>query len=77
MAEKTHRKRKWTEEEVRQWYRDTGAVVYDNPADGNLFVKKNRNTGAAVNWGNPWAYLLHLLPAAVAAALYFLCRGGT
>lgn len=33
-------KRKWTAEEVQQWYRDTGAVTYANPEDWNIVVKK-------------------------------------
>ena len=76
MAEKTPRKRKWTGEEVRQWYEATGASTYHNREDRNLFVKNRSNTGADVNWGNPWAYVLVTGLAALAAALYFLQYGG-
>ena len=33
MAKRTSNKRKWTAEEVQQWYRDTGAFTYANPDD--------------------------------------------
>ena len=58
MANKTSNKRKWTEEEVQQWYRDTGAFTYANPDDLNVVVKKPRRAGLTVNWANPKAYLL-------------------
>ena len=38
-------KRKWTAEEVSQWYRDTGALTYANPYDLNIVVKKPRSEG--------------------------------
>lgn len=58
MANKALNKRKWTEEEVQQWYRDTGAFTYCNPDDLNVVVKKPRREGLTVNWANPKAYLL-------------------
>lgn len=39
MTKKSSSKRKWTAEEVQQWYRDTGAVTYVNPDDLNIVVK--------------------------------------
>ncbi len=36
MTKKSSSKRKWTAEEVQQWYRDTGAVTYVNPDDLNM-----------------------------------------
>ena len=51
-------KRKWSAEEVKQWYRTTGALTYANPEDLNVVVKKPRSEGLTVNWANPKAYLL-------------------
>lgn len=58
MSDKKPEKRKWTKEEVKQWYRDTGAFTYANPDDLNIVVKKPRSEGLTVNWANPKAYLL-------------------
>ena len=58
MARKTSEKRKWTVQEVQQWYQDTGAFTYANPYDLNIIVKKPRREGLTVNWANPKAYLL-------------------
>lgn len=66
-------KRKWTAEEVQQWYRDTGAFTYANPDDLNIVVKKPRREGLTVNWANPKAYLLQgAILAVVFAVLYLL-----
>lgn len=71
MTNKTPGKRKWTEEEIRQWYRDTGAFTYANPDDLNVVVKKPRSDGLTVNWANPKAYLLlGAILAVVFAAVY-------
>ena len=53
MAKKASNKRKWTAEEVQQWYRDTGAFTYANPYDLNIIVKKPRREGLTVNLANP------------------------
>lgn len=58
MARKTLEKRKWTAQEVQQWYQDTGTFTYANPDDLNIIVKKPRRGGLTVNWANPKAYLL-------------------
>ena len=73
MSKKVSNKRKWTEEEVQQWYRDTGAFTYANPDDLNIVVKKPRREGLTVNWANPKAYLLQgAILAVVFAVLYLL-----
>jgi len=67
------RKRKWTPEEVIQWYQRTGALTYANPDDLNIVVRKPRREGFTVNWANPKAYLLQgAILAVVFAVLYFL-----
>jgi len=71
MTNKTSGKRKWTEEEVKQWYRDTGAFTYANPGDLNIVVKKPRSEGLTVNWANPKAYLLLGAILAVVFAVMF------
>ncbi len=55
MAKRTSTKRKWTAEEVQQWYLDTAAFTYANPDDLNIIVKKPRREGFTVNWANPKA----------------------
>jgi len=51
-------RRKWTAQEVKEWYLATGAVTYYNREDANIIVRKNRSTGWTVNWANPKAYFL-------------------
>ncbi len=66
-------KRKWTAQEVQQWYRDTGAITYHNPEDLNVVVRKPRRQGYTVNWANPKAYLLQgFILAIVFAVVFFL-----
>ena len=55
-----HGKYKWTSEEVRQWYRDTGAITYYNNQDLNIVVRKRNGYGWTVNWANPKSYLMQL-----------------
>lgn len=71
MTNKTSGKRKWTEEEVKQWYQDTGAFTYANSDDLNIVVKKPRSEGLTVNWANPKAYLL--LGAILAVVFAVVC----
>ena len=35
-------KKKWTAEEVQQWYCDAKILIYCNPSDSNIVVKKAR-----------------------------------
>lgn len=72
MSKKVSNKRKWTEEEVQQWYRDTGAFTYANPDDLNMVVKKPRREG--LNWANPKAYLLQGVILAVVFAVVYLLK---
>ena len=51
-------KRKWTAEEVQQWYQATKSFTYCNPNDANILVKKPNREGYTVNWANPKACLL-------------------
>ena len=62
-------KRKWTAEEVQQWYRNAKTFIYYNPNDLNTVVKKARRKGFTVNWANPKAYLLLV----TLLALVFVC----
>lgn len=74
MANKTSDKRKWTAEEVQQWYRDTRAFTYYNPDDSNIVVKKPKREGLTVNWANPKAYLLQGVILALVFAIVFLLK---
>jgi len=71
ITNKTPEKRKWTEEEVKQWYQDMGMFTYANPDDWNIVVKKPRSEGLTVNWVNPKAYLL--LGAILAVVFVAVC----
>lgn len=65
--------KKWTAEEVKQWYKDTDAFTYINPNDLNVVVKKPRSEGLTVNWANPKAYsLLGIILAIVFIILHFV-----
>ena len=74
MTNNTTSKRKWTAEEVRQWYRDTGALTYANPYDLNIVVKKPRSEGYTVNWANLKAYILQGIILAVVFGIMYLFR---
>ena len=74
MTNNTTNKRKWTAEEVKQWYRDTGAFTYANPDDLNIIVKKPRSEGYTVNWANPKAYILQGIIFAVVFGIMYLFR---
>ena len=67
----SHGKRKWTDEEVRQWYQDTGEVIYSNPEDRNVIVPGLKGNKLTVNWANPKAYLVIAGLLAVVQILYF------
>ena len=74
MTGKKSNKRKWTADEVKQWYQDTGAFTYANPNDLNIVVKKPRSEGLTVNWANPKAYLLQGAILAVVFAVIYLLK---
>ena len=65
-----HKKRKWTDAEVRQWYNDSGSVTYSNPEDRNLIVPGYERNKLTVNWANPKAYLVI---AGLLAVMLILC----
>lgn len=67
-------KRKWTVEEVQQWYRDTKTFIYYNPNDLNTVVKKARREGFTVNWANPKAYLLLVTILVLVFVVVFLLK---
>ena len=74
MTNNTTNKRKWTAEEVKQWYRDTGAFTYANPDDLNIIVKKPRSEGYTVNWAKLKAYILQGIILAVVFGIIYLFR---
>lgn len=67
-------KHKWTNEEVMQWYKDTGAVTYSNPDDLNIIVKKPRSEGLTVNWANYKSYIMLSIILAIVFAIVFLSK---
>ena len=67
-------KRKWTADEVRQWYQTTGAFTYANPDDLNIIVKKPGREGFTVNWANPKSYLIQGAILAIVFTIIFLLK---
>lgn len=67
-------KRKWTVEEVQQWYKDNGCLVYSNPNDLNIIVKKSWGNGYTLNRANPKSYLLQGTIIAIALAVIYLLK---
>ena len=68
------KKRKWTAQEVKEWYQATGAFTYSNKEDANIVVKKPRSEGRTVNWANPKAYLLQGCILAIVFAIIQLLK---
>ena len=50
-------KRKCTNQEVSEWLKKHHALVYFNPSDQNVFVRKYYGIGWIMNLGNPRTYL--------------------
>ncbi|MBR3840891.1 MAG: hypothetical protein IKM20_07140 [Erysipelotrichales bacterium] len=67
-------KRKWTVEEVEDWYKKKGMLVYYNPSDLNMIVKKSWGNGYTVNWANPKAYLLQGTIIVIALTAIYLLK---
>ncbi len=66
MSKPTMPKRRWSAEEVSQWYEKNGAVTYANQDDANWVVRKPKSLSWTVNWANPKAIgFLAVLTAAV------------
>ncbi len=61
-------KRKWTPEEVREWYDGHTPYIYRNPEDGNWIVRKARGLGRTMNLANPrtWLFLAGVLAVILA-----------
>lgn len=51
------KKRKWTQKEVSEWLKKHHALVYFNPSDKNVLVRKFYGFGWIPNFGNPWTYV--------------------
>lgn len=66
------KKRKWTAEEINQWYKETGALTYANAGDANIIVKKPKSLGLTVNWANPFSYVLIGLILAVVFGIAYM-----
>ena len=50
------KKRKWTQKEVREWFKKHHTFIYFNPNDKNIFVRKDYGVGWIMNCGNLWSY---------------------
>ena len=66
-------KRKWTNQEVRDWMDKNHTHVYYNPSDSNLFVRKRFGIGWTANIGNPMTYVLCI---GVVLLIYCVMRFG-
>lgn len=52
------KKRKWTEEEIDDWMRKNhNSILYFNPMDTNIFIRKRFGYGWMINWGNNKVYI--------------------
>ncbi len=65
-------KRKWTPEEVREWYSRHSQYIYRNPEVGNWIVRKTWGLGWTMNLANPktWLFLAGVV-AVLLAAFYW------
>ncbi len=73
MSNQASKKRKWTADEVKQWYRDNNSFTYANPDDLNIVVKKPRSEGLTLNFANPKAYfVIGTILVVVFTILHFL-----
>ena len=61
-------KRKWTQEEVWEWMKKNHTIIYYNPNDTNIVVRKRHGLGWTMNMGNPMSYV-----AAVGFAAVLYC----
>lgn len=64
-------KRKWSNQEVIDHRKKTGAFFYFNKEDLNVFVPKTYGFGRTLNFANPLAWLFI---AAVAVLMFYLSR---
>lgn len=63
-------KRHWSQQEIRQYRKGRSRLVYYNPQDANLWIRKEHGICAwTLNWGNRKGVLLCL---AIAAAMVLL-----
>lgn len=56
-------KRKWTNEEIKEYRNNKGTFFYCNKEDSNFIVPKAYGIGWTVNWANPisWAFALIII----------------
>ena len=56
-------RRKWTNEEIKDYRKIHGAFFYCNKEDSNFFIPKGYGIGWTVNWANPisWAFVLVII----------------
>lgn len=51
-------KRKWTQEEIREYRKTHRSILYFNKEDSNIFVPKAYGYGSTVNWANPISLII-------------------
>ncbi len=56
-------------DEIEEYRRMHGVIVYFNKEDSNLFIPKSFGIGFTLNWGNPIAWLLILATIGIVAFL--------
>ena len=52
---------KWSKEEVDEYRKEHGFLIYFNPDDSNFFVPKPFGIGHSINLGNPYAIIIIVL----------------
>jgi uncharacterized membrane protein len=51
-------KRRWTNEEIVEYRKTHGSFGYFNRNDTRVFVPRTYGFGIAVNWANPWTWVI-------------------
>lgn len=67
-------KRRWTQQEIRQWLDENHRFIYANPMDQNLFIRKHYGISWTLNWGNPAAWMVLTVFVVLTVLLVFFLK---
>ena len=63
---------RYTNEEVEKWKQDNKKVMYANPDDSRIFVRRSYGFGLSPNWANPVSWIIIVVIVAAIIGLRFL-----